>query len=77
MSKENRIGSERTRLRMTQGALAESLGVNRDNVTRWENGRVKPSIEIVAAMALIFDCSTDYLLGLTDDRRALAERTPR
>lgn len=32
-----------------------------------ENGKAKPSIDLLLRIAKYFNCSTDYLLGLSDD----------
>ena len=62
------IASERVRLGLTQEGLAEQLGVARHTVLRWENGKTTPPTSAVYMMANIFGCSTDYLIGLTDER---------
>lgn len=62
------IASERVRLGLTQGSLADLLGVTRQTVLRWENGKSKPPTSAVYMMANLFGCSTDYLLGITDER---------
>lgn len=62
------IASERVRLGLTQEGLADQLGVARQTVLRWENGKTTPPTSAVYMMANIFGCSTDYLIGLTDER---------
>lgn len=65
---QNRIGSERVRLRMTQEELAEKLGVTSKAVSQWETGRSACPAKRLVALACIFDCTTDWLLGLTNER---------
>lgn len=68
----NNLRSERTRLGMTQASLAKCLGVDESTVRDWELGkRPIPSSKVLKS-ASIFRCSTDYLLGLTDERLPLA-----
>ena len=62
------IASERVRIGLTQEGLAEHLGVSRQTVLRWENGKTTPPTSAVYMMADLFGCSTDYLLGITDVR---------
>lgn len=62
------IASERVRIGLTQEGLADHLGVSRQTVLRWENGKSNPPTSAVYMMANLFGCSTDYLLGITDVR---------
>ena len=62
------IASERVRQGMSQGDLAERLGVARQTILRWENGKTNPPTSALYMMADIFGCSTDYLVGRTDER---------
>lgn len=67
----NTIGSERTRLGLSQDQLGEMMGKDRATIGRWEKN---PGIVDGAALiklSQIFGCTVDYLLNLTP------ERTPR
>lgn len=66
----NNIVSERTRLGMHQEELARKLGVSKSTVSRWERGKQQPCGSDLIAMKELFKCTTDYLLGLTDERKA-------
>lgn len=57
------IKIKRNELKMTQSALAEKLGVDIMTVSRWERGRQEPSIETLKKLAVLFDCSIDYLVN--------------
>jgi transcriptional regulator with XRE-family HTH domain len=61
-----RVKEERKRLKLTQDALSTMLGGgNRSRITAWEKGTLKefPSVEVLDALAEIFSCDIDYLLG--------------
>lgn len=62
------IRGERSRLDMTQGQLAESLGVAESTIRRWEDGATRPSPQALIDMSGMFGCTIDWLLGRTDDR---------
>lgn len=62
------IRGERSRRDMTQEQLAEKLGVAESTIRRWEEGTTKPASNMLMAMSDIFGCTTDYLLGLTEER---------
>lgn len=49
---------------LSQAYIADSLNVNRLSYMAYENGKVQPSIEMLAAIASFFAVSTDSLLGL-------------
>ncbi|MGN0817452.1 MAG: helix-turn-helix domain-containing protein [Candidatus Coproplasma sp.] len=50
----------------SQKELAEKLNVTNSSVCDWERQRSEPSLATVIKIARLFDCSCDYLLGLTD-----------
>lgn len=68
------ICSERHRLGLTQLELADRIGVSVNAVSAWENGFFKPSSNSLKKLSQLFSCSTDYLLGLTDERTVTAIR---
>lgn len=68
------IKSERVRIGISQDVLAEKLGVHVNSVRKWESGETQPSSLSLIAMSKIFNCSPDYLLGLTDERTVAAIR---
>lgn len=49
---------------ITQSMLAKKLGITRSSVNAWEMGLSIPSTQYIVELALIFNVSTDYLLGL-------------
>lgn len=56
------IASLRRKNNLTQGALAQKLGVSDKAVSKWENGAGFPDVTIFPALAEIFGVSVDYLM---------------
>lgn len=56
------LKDHRTRCKMTQEFVAESLGVSRQAVSKWENGTSEPSTSNLLALAKLFDVSPEELL---------------
>lgn len=52
---------------LTQSDLAEKLNVAKSTIAGYEKGFRKPQIKALNEMARIFNTSTDYLLGISDD----------
>lgn len=67
-----RIRLLRSQKKLTQEALAEQINANRVTISHYESGAYNPSHDAILKMAKVFDVSSDYLLGRTDDPR----RTP-
>ena len=55
--KENRV-----RCKMTQEFVAETLGVSRQAVSKWENGTTDPSTSNLMALAKLYGVSAEELL---------------
>jgi len=56
------LKSHRIRCQMTQEFVAESLGVSRQAVSKWENGTSDPSTSNLLALAKLFETSPEELL---------------
>ena len=56
------LREERTRCKMTQEFVAESLGVSRQAVSKWENGTTDPSTSNLLALAKLYGVSAEDLL---------------
>lgn len=50
--------------KLTQQELADKVGTNRVNITKWETGRAQPNLENVVKLVKIFETTADYLLGI-------------
>ena len=51
----------------SQKQLAEILQTNNSSLCDWERGRAEPCLETIVKIAVLFDVTTDYLLGLEDE----------
>ena len=56
------IKEYRTKCKMTQEFVAESLGVSRQAVSKWESGSSDPSTSNLIALAKLFNVSVEELL---------------
>lgn len=56
------IKAHRTRCKMTQEFVAETLGVSRQAVSKWENGTSDPSTSNLIALAKLFGISAEELI---------------
>ena len=63
----NRIKSLRLEREMSQRALAEKIGCSQKSIDGWEKNKIEPAAGFVCALADVFECTTDYLLGREDD----------
>ncbi len=52
---------------ITQLELSKALNVEKYIISNWEQGRSAPSAEDLTSLAVFFDISVDFLLGLEDD----------
>lgn len=55
--------------------LANALQVTPQAVSKWEKGANLPDIAVLTRIALLFDVSTDYLLGLTEAENGIFPAT--
>lgn len=53
---------------MTQQELAAKLNIRQSTLSQYENGQRQIPLNTLIQLALLFDTSTDYLLGLTNER---------
>ena len=58
----NRIYELRLKNNLSQEALADSLGVSRQAISKWENSMSVPELEKLVQMSEIFGVSLDYLI---------------
>jgi DNA-binding XRE family transcriptional regulator len=60
------LRENRTRCKMTQEFVAETLGVSRQAVSKWENGTSDPSTSNLMALAKLYGISAEELIRETD-----------
>ena len=63
----------RVRCKMTQEFVAESLGVSRQAVSKWETGTADPSTSNLLALAKLFGISAEELLRSVEQEGPEAE----
>ena len=54
---------------ITQKELAAYLHIKQNTYSQYENGQRQLPIEVLIALAKYYKTSTDYILGLTDERK--------
>ncbi len=71
------LGERLTKLRKEHGysqeELGEKLGVSRQAISKWELGESSPDTDNLIALAKLYDCSIDYLLGFSKDEQSSSE----
>lgn len=64
--KQLRIDKKKYESKLTQGYMADVIGVARSTYTAYENGTKQPPMETIVKLASYFEVSVDYLTGQTD-----------
>lgn len=54
---------------LTQKEIAEYLHIKQNTYSQYENGQRQLPINVLIALAKFYRTSTDYILGLTDEKR--------
>lgn len=57
----------RTAKKLNQRQLAKETNLSQSAISYWETGDREPTANALITLALFFDVSTDYLLGLEDE----------
>lgn len=58
-----RLQEQRLLKNLSQKEVAKSIGISSSIVSNYESGERTPSVEVLIALARLYHCSTDYLLG--------------
>jgi transcriptional regulator with XRE-family HTH domain len=69
---KNRISILRNELGLSIFELSKKLKINSSTVLRYEQGTINPPPDKLKIIADIFDCSIDYILYLSDDRKLIS-----
>ncbi len=67
------LRDHRVRCKMTQEFVAESLGVSRQAVSKWETGAADPSTSNLLALAKLFGVSAEDLLRSAEEHAPQGE----
>lgn len=62
-----RLKTLREERSLTQEEFGKRINQKKANVSKYENGKLQPSLETISAIATYFGVSIDYLLGRSDD----------
>ena len=54
---------------ITQKEIAEYLHIKQNTYSQYENGQRQLPLEALVALAKFYNTSTDYILGLTTERK--------
>lgn len=75
MTNKKVLGSRLKKLRgkETQEDISKKLNLSRARYSHYENDRVEPDNELLKRIADLFEVTTDYLLGHSDDPRKTAD----
>lgn len=68
MNFSQRLTATRKKCGLTQGALAETAGINVSQVRRYEGGTSQPSLEVLRKLAVALSVSADALLFDSTER---------
>ncbi len=61
-----RLKALRNEKNIGQNKLAEHLGLSNASISYWETGKQEPCAEAIFKLAVYFDVTADYLLGLSE-----------
>ncbi len=67
--------AERARVGLTIEEVASRIGVHPNTLSRWESGTAEPYAENIIALARLYQCTPEYLLGMSDQRDGRAVPT--
>ncbi|MCL2862475.1 MAG: helix-turn-helix domain-containing protein [Firmicutes bacterium] len=52
---------------LTQRQLAHAINVTQSIIAQWEKNKIEPNSTSLRLLASVFDVTTDYILGITND----------
>jgi len=68
VSIQNRVKELRNARGWTQEQLASAVGVSRQSINSIERNRYVPSLALALSFARVFDCSTEQIFTLEDEK---------
>lgn len=63
---KERLKELREEKHLTRIQLANAVGVSATAIGRWENGLRSPTLDSLIILVNFFDCTADYLIGISD-----------
>jgi transcriptional regulator with XRE-family HTH domain len=66
----SRLKEQREKKGYTQDDVAKAIGINKNQIYRYENDQSSPNADVLGGLADFLGVSADYLLGLTDSPNA-------
>lgn len=63
-----RLKELRREKQLSQKEVGDLTGVGQSSISAWERGEREPLAHQLIVLAAFFNCSVDYLLGLTDNK---------
>lgn len=66
-----RLRELRYKYHFSQNTVASRLGVTQSMVSAYESGEREPSLKVLTRLSRLYNCSTDYLLGIGNPDRVL------
>lgn len=73
--KYNRIRDLRNDRNLSQKQVADKLKIAQNTLSQYETGERNIPNETLIQLAIIYETSLDYLLGLTDEKRPYPRKT--
>lgn len=64
------IELERIKHDLSREQFSKILGVSRRTIQNWQSGKTEMPISKLIILANTWNCTTDYLLGLVNDKSA-------
>lgn len=58
----------------TQESLGQKLGISTPTVSKWEQGASDPNLKTLVRICQMYNVSSDFLLGLSDDDPFFAKK---
>ena len=59
-----RLQEQRRLMKLSQKEVATTLNISPSVISNYESGERTPSVENIMALATLYRCSVDYLLGI-------------
>lgn len=63
----DRLKELREEAGVSMAQLSEALDVSNAAICKWENGLAEPKVSYLIKLSNFFECTVDYLVGITDE----------